>query len=101
MCAIVASMGRIVLDAARWRTTADCYDALLSALGAPAWHGRNRDALRDSLTGDDINRTRLPLEIEIGGVSSLPPGCSKLVEQWVRLARETRDRGSQISITLR
>ncbi len=40
----------IGLDAAKWRTTDDFYADLLSELKAPAWHGRNLDALWDTLT---------------------------------------------------
>ena len=57
-------MRRIVLDAAGWHDSADFYDALLPALGAPEWHGRNLDALLDSLSSD-INSVEPPFIVEL------------------------------------
>ncbi|WP_436216152.1 barstar family protein [Bradyrhizobium sp. LjRoot220] len=39
----------IELNAENWRTWRDLYDALLTALGAPEGHGRNLNALIDSM----------------------------------------------------
>ncbi|WP_375270885.1 barstar family protein [Sphingomonas sp.] len=39
----------ITLDAAAWRDFRDIYAALLTALGAPEWHGPNLDAMYDAL----------------------------------------------------
>ena len=66
-------MYRISLDAAKWRTTDDVYADLLSALKAPAWHGRSLDALWDTLTEkakfddltDYINGIQPPFLIEV------------------------------------
>lgn len=45
----------IELDASDWKTTSDFYDALLSALGAPDWHGRSGVALVDTMLHNDVN----------------------------------------------
>ena len=66
-------MQSLTLDAARWRTAGDVYDALLVALGAPTWHGRNLDALADSLRGGDLNRVNSPLDVTVTGLSSAGP----------------------------
>jgi RNAse (barnase) inhibitor barstar len=63
-------MKDIVLDASAWRDRDDFYDALLPALGAPDWHGRNLDALNDSIGGDDISAVRLPFRIKITNAAS-------------------------------
>jgi RNAse (barnase) inhibitor barstar len=69
-------MHRISLNAAGWRTTDDFYTDLLSALKAPAWHGRSLDALWDTLTErakfDDltayINGVQPPFRIDVRNV---------------------------------
>jgi len=43
------------LDAGSWSTASDFYDALLSAIGAPDWHGRNINAVVDSMVFGGIN----------------------------------------------
>ncbi len=39
-------MNELVLDASTWKTKDDVYDSFFRAVNAPAWHGRNLDALR-------------------------------------------------------
>ncbi len=53
-------MKDIILDGARWSTKDDVYDAFFRAAGAPEWHGRNFDALRDSIAGGSINQVEVP-----------------------------------------
>ncbi len=51
----VSAMRTVEFDASNWRDWSDLYAALLPALGAPDWHGRNLDALRDSMLAGSIN----------------------------------------------
>ena len=44
-------MTELVLNGADWTTKDDVYDAFFCAVGAPEWHGRNLDALADSIRG--------------------------------------------------
>jgi RNAse (barnase) inhibitor barstar len=53
----------ISLDASAWRSPEDFYSALLPQLGAPAWHGRNLDALEESLRDGDINEVSPPFRV--------------------------------------
>jgi RNAse (barnase) inhibitor barstar len=64
-------MKQIDLDASGWHEPADFYDALLPQLGAPAWHGRNLDALEDSIFVGDINAIESPFHISISGTDTL------------------------------
>jgi RNAse (barnase) inhibitor barstar len=61
----------IELDARNWRTELDFYNALLAALGAPAWHGRNLNALIDSMIYGGINAVEPPYSIRIRGTQKL------------------------------
>ena len=38
---------------------------LLPRLGAPAWHGRNLDALEESLRDGDINQVKPPFKVVV------------------------------------
>jgi RNAse (barnase) inhibitor barstar len=55
------------LDATRWTNADDVWTAVLDALGAPDWHGRNLDALADSLTGVDLNVVNPPFTLRVSG----------------------------------
>ena len=58
-------MNIIELDASYWNSIAEFYRALLDQLGAPEWHGRNVNALVDSMVYGDINRVDPPLTVMI------------------------------------
>jgi RNAse (barnase) inhibitor barstar len=61
----------IELNAQSWRTWEDFYSALLAALGAPKGHGRNLNALIDSMVGGGVNAVEPPYEIRVSGAENL------------------------------
>lgn len=66
-------MQQIELDASAWTEPGDFYEALLPQLGAPDWHGRNLDALEDSIFGGDINSVEPPFHISMARTDELSP----------------------------
>jgi RNAse (barnase) inhibitor barstar len=52
----------IKLDATGWKSKGDFYEAILAALEAPSWHGRNADALLDSMSGRQHQWDRAALQ---------------------------------------
>jgi hypothetical protein len=81
-------MRTIKLDASGWATVLDFYDALLSALGAPSWHGRNANALLETMVHyDDINAISPPYCVRITNVGMASRDVQselKLVEKAVQ-----------------
>jgi hypothetical protein len=71
---------KIELDATNWTTVPDFYHALLSALGAPAGHGRNINALIDSMIWGGINEVEPPYSVRIHGVATLPEDVRDHIE---------------------
>ena len=62
----------IELDATKWKTVLDFYDALLAGIGAPKWHGKSPDALIDSMIWGGINAVEPPYTVRILGLSAAP-----------------------------
>ncbi len=60
----------IKLDATQWKSEEDFYNAMCSALEAPSWHGKNADALLDSMSGG-VNGVEPPYKIWIIGTRDL------------------------------
>ena len=58
----------VELNAFRWTEPEDFYSALLAGLGAPDWHGRNINALVDSMIYGEINAIEQPLRVIIRGL---------------------------------
>jgi RNAse (barnase) inhibitor barstar len=91
----------IHLDASGWRKPEDFYAALLPALGAPAWHGRNLDALYDSLSGS-INRVQPPIRVELHGVANARIQPADFVAKVAALFGDARRlRGAEVRLVLR
>lgn len=65
-------MKRTCIDVSKCQTIDAVYTVLLAELGAPDWHGRNLDALWDSITDEDINEIKPPYYIEVRGADRLP-----------------------------
>jgi RNAse (barnase) inhibitor barstar len=61
----------IELNANSWRTWEDFYSALLAALGAPKSHGRNLNALIDSMVWGGMNAVEPPYKILVSGTKNL------------------------------
>jgi RNAse (barnase) inhibitor barstar len=98
--AAVAHMQLIRLDAAGWRSPDDFYSALLPELGAPDWHGRNLNALYDSLMGD-INCLEPPFEIEIEGAAELPQNMKAFLDEVISVFEDARTEfGAEVSLKI-
>ena len=71
----------IELDAKGWSTALDFYDALLAALGAPPKHGKNLNALTDSMVWHrGINSVEPPYTIRVKHLSGSPKDVLEEVE---------------------
>src|SRR3977135_1128020 len=81
----------VELDAKNWTTILDFYDAILHALGAPEDHGRNLNALLDSMIWTDkINELKTPYCIRILLSETIPKDIREEIqtaEQLIDYAR--------------
>ena len=93
-------MRELRLDAANWHGTDDVYDDFFRAVGAPSWHGRNFDALNDSIAGADINKIEVPYRIVIQNFSRAGGGAEKMARDFVDLIQELHDRGTPVEIAV-
>src|SRR5580693_4282422 len=98
-------MRAIELDAADWTSASDFYEALFAAIGAPSWHGRNVNALVDSMIYGGINATTAPYTIRVKGCANLPADARTEVELAQHALAEARQdyrasRGHDIEVLL-
>ena len=94
-------MKELVLNAREWKTTADIYDALFRAIEAPSWHGRNFNALRDSIAGGDVNRVELPYRIVIDGFDHMGESARHMANDLISLLRELKEEGHSVDVVVR
>lgn len=93
-------MQEIVMDAANWASPDDVYDSFFEAVGAPSWHGRNFNALRDSIEGGRINRIEVPYLIRIKNASSMKPAARLMLRDFVDLIKSLQASGCSVDVVL-
>ena len=94
-------MKTISLDASGWQSPDDFYSALLPALGAPAWHGRNLNALDESLGEAGINEVRPPYVVEVTGTAGLSSHMSEFLAEVAKVFEDAqRESRGQVSLLM-
>ncbi len=88
------------LDATDWKNYDDVYDALLKALGSPAGHGRNFNALDDSIAGGYVNAVEVPYYLSILNLKSTTAEVQSFVNELVDLIFYIQSTGCPISIRI-
>jgi hypothetical protein len=83
-----------MLDARPWRTENDFIEAIVSALGGPTWHGRNYNALYDSMVVGSMNEIEPLYEIIIKGARTANAEVAVAIQYFLLRVEEwrTRDR---------
>lgn len=94
-------MRELVLDGSDWRTYDDVYSAFFAVVGAPSWHGRNFNALNDSIANGDINSIELPYRIVIKSFDLIDGEAKQMAVHFIDLILEISERGHQVEIQLR
>jgi RNAse (barnase) inhibitor barstar len=94
-------MTELIMDGAAWNTKDDVYDAFFGVVGAPPWHGRNLDALNDSIAGGEINKVEVPYRLVILNFDRIGAGARKMAADFVDLVHEVKTRGVPVEIDIR
>lgn len=95
---MLENVQHVILSAKRWRTSNDVYDDLFCALGSPTWHGKNFNALHDSIVTGQINTLEIPYTLTIREISSAKSEARLFVDDLVSLIRKFEAEGCPISI---
>ena len=91
-------MQEIILDAAKWKSDDDVYDSFFAAVGAPPWHGKNLNALNDSIVGGQVNKIEVPYRIVIRNYEQVGAGARQMAESFAHLIRELSERDTRVEI---
>ena len=81
-----------------WTTKGDVYDSFLRVVGAPEWHGRNLDALADSISGGLINQVEVPYRLVIKNYDRIGPQAKTMTDRFVELVNELAAEGCPVEI---
>jgi hypothetical protein len=81
-----------------WLVRAHSELQLFRAVGAPEWHGRNFDALRDSIATGSINAVEVPYRLVIQNYDKIALSARQMADGFVDLIRELAAEGCPIEI---
>jgi RNAse (barnase) inhibitor barstar len=90
-------MREMTFDVSAFSSTQDFYALLLAGLGAPACHGKNLDALWDTISSDDINDVRAPFAVRFINVQNAQSELKSLVEKIREIFVEARMDGVDVA----
>jgi RNAse (barnase) inhibitor barstar len=76
----------------------DVYDAFFRAVGAPKWHGRNFNALNDSIAAGSINAVKVPYRLVIKDYDRTVGDAKKMVDDLVGLIHDIAARRCPVEI---
>lgn len=91
-------MRELVIDGTGWTSRDDVYDAFFNAVGAPKWHGRNFDALNDSIAGGSINQIEVPYEIVIKNYDKIVGEAKTMADDFIDLIHELAARECPVQV---
>jgi len=100
-CVTVVFVKELLLNGAEWDCRDDVYTSFFRAVEAPDWHGRNFDALRDSIEIGQINNVEPPYRVIIQNYSQIGPGACQMASQFVDLLREIGSRGCPVEVVIK
>jgi RNAse (barnase) inhibitor barstar len=88
------------MDGATWNSKDDVYDAFFGVVGAPPWHGRNFDALNDSIGTGSINDIEVPYRLIVRNFDLVGAGAKEMAGDFVDLIRELAARGIPVEVVV-
>jgi RNAse (barnase) inhibitor barstar len=98
--ATLTSIPQFELDASSWESTDDVYESLFDVLGAPAWHGKNFNALDDSIVTGKINAIEVPYKLSIHGMQMANSEVRRFVSELTHFISEREAEGCPVSIQI-
>ncbi|HEV2618563.1 MAG TPA: barstar family protein [Acidobacteriaceae bacterium] len=91
-------MREVILDGSKWQRPDDLYDSFFQAVGAPKWHGRNFNALRDSISTGQINQIEVPYRIVIIDFARIGPVAQQIAVDFISLIKRLSTEGCPVEI---
>jgi RNAse (barnase) inhibitor barstar len=96
----IVDVTEILLDGQDWQSSDDIYQALFSAIGAPAWHGRNLNALNDSIATGSINKVEVPYRITVRNADAMSHKAADFFRKFEDLVESLQINGCPVEIVL-
>src|SRR5437667_10874672 len=91
-------MKELVMDATEWQTTDDLFLSFFRVVEAPSWHGKNFNALRDSIGTGQINNVEVPYRIVFNNYDRVNPQVKDDSDHFIEVIHELASEGVPVEI---
>jgi RNAse (barnase) inhibitor barstar len=91
-------MRELEMDASEWETVDDLFRSFFRVVGAPSWHGRNFNALRDSIGAGQINNIEVPYRLVFRNDDKIHPAVKERAEHFIAVIHELAGQGVPVEI---
>jgi RNAse (barnase) inhibitor barstar len=88
------------MDAVGWTSRDDIYSSFFEAVGAPPWHGKNLDAIWDSIRGGQINKIEVPFRLVFTNYAALSPSLKNDAERFIGVFRDAAEDAVPVDIRI-
>ena len=95
---LLSEVPALELDGADWTDSGSLYDSFFVAVGAPEWHGRNFNALRDSIATGRVNKLEVPYTIEVRNSKGATDAACEFLAQFASFIEGLQAEGCPVAI---
>jgi len=88
------------MTAEGWQSADDVYDAFFHAVRAPKWHGRNLNALNDSISTGKINEIEVPYRLVVRDASLATPKARATIDLFADTISRMQTNGCPVSMVV-
>jgi len=88
------------MNASSWESSDDLYRAFFHAVQAPAWHGKNLNAIRDSIASGQINKIEVPYRLVFTNYASLSGELKQVTDFFIEAVSDLKKEGISVDVRI-
>jgi RNAse (barnase) inhibitor barstar len=96
----LSDVPQFTFNAESWKSADDVYDAFFAAVHAPNWHGRNLDALNDSIATGGMNEVEVPYRLTVLNTAKAGLDARMMVNRFKELIDQICAEGCPIEMNI-
>jgi RNAse (barnase) inhibitor barstar len=97
----LSDVPQFTFNADGWKSANDVYDAFFAAVHAPSWHGRNLDALNDSIATGGINEVEVPYRLTAQNAAKAGLDARMMLNRFKELIDQICAEGCPIEMSIK
>jgi RNAse (barnase) inhibitor barstar len=93
-------MKEFFMDAGKWKSLDDLYLSFFEAVKAPAWHGKNLNAIHDSIGGGQVNGVEVPYRLVFKNYDQLSGDLKEKIDFFIEVVSDLAKEGVPVEVRI-